>query len=77
MLPTPLKKFFWDAKFDTIDREANKSYIISRLLEMGDEIAVKWLEQAYSLEDLINVVKSARSLSSKSRNYWKLRYLIT
>jgi hypothetical protein len=76
MLPAALKRFFWDVKYDSIDRESNKDYIISRLLELGDEDAVKWLEEAYSRNDIEKVARTAKSLSSKSRNYWKLRYSI-
>ena len=74
MLPTTLKRFFWDARFDTINQEVNKSYVISRLMELGDEVAVKWLETSYSADDLKQVVGTTKVLSPKSLNYWKLRY---
>ena len=74
MLPISLKRIFWDTDLANIDREANKSYVLSRILELGDEAAVKWLEHSYSLSDIINSVKTSRSLSPKSRQYWKLKY---
>jgi hypothetical protein len=74
MLPTTLKPIFWDAPFESIDRESNKGYVISRILELGDEPAVSWLRQQYTDADLQSVVKSSRSLSEKSKNYWRLKF---
>jgi len=74
MLPNSLTKFFWDAPLRTIDRAANKRYVISRLLELGDEAAVRWLEETYSPDELRQTIATSRSLSSKSRNYWSLKY---
>ena len=74
MLPKTLKKFFWDSPLEVIDKNQNKEYVISRLLELGDDTAVKWLEQEYPVNELQSVVTGSKSLSPKSRNYWKLKY---
>jgi hypothetical protein len=74
MLPPNLKKFFWDTSLESIDRTENKGYVISRLLELGDEAAVAWLEATYPVDDLRETVLRSKSLSPKSRNYWKLKY---
>ncbi len=74
MLPKHLTKFFWDVPLNAIDRTANKSYVMSRLLELGDETAVHWLEETYPQAELRQTVTTSRSLSPKSRNYWKLKY---
>jgi hypothetical protein len=74
MLPPTLKRFFWDTPFEAIDRNANKSYIISRLLELGDEAAIAWLQRHYSRDDLRRVTTTSRDLSQKSRNYWKFKF---
>ena len=76
MLPKSLKKFFWDTPLESIDQNRNRDYVISRLLELGDEPAVQWLEGAYPAEELHDAVKASRTLSPKSRNYWKLKYHI-
>lgn len=77
MLPKHLTKFFWDAPLETIDQTRNSEYVISRLLELGDDTAAKWLEQAYPANELKSVINGSRTLSPKSRNYWKLKYLHT
>jgi len=74
MLPITLKKYSWDVPLETIDRTTNKSYVISRFLEMGDEAAVRWLEETYSAGELRQTITTSRSLSPKSRSYWSLKY---
>ena len=74
MLPQNLKKFFWDTRLEAIDVIRNRNYVISRLLELGDENAVAWLQEAYPTKELEHTILLSRSLSPKSRNYWKLKY---
>jgi len=74
MLPQNLKKFFWDAQLQAIDATKNRAYVISRILELGDESAVSWLNTMYSTDEVRQTVTTSRSLSPKSRNYWKLKY---
>jgi hypothetical protein len=74
MLPQNLKKFFWDTPLESIDRRGNKEYVISRLLELGDEPAVRWLEEVYALDELRHTVKTSRLLSPKTKNYWSLKF---
>jgi hypothetical protein len=74
MLPGSLKKYFWDARPETIDMKKNKDYIIARLLELGDDSAIRWLEETYSQDQLQKAIGVCRSLSPKSRSYWKLKY---
>lgn len=52
----------------------HKAYIIERLLEFGDEKAVRWLFEEYTRDDVAAVLESSRSLSLKSRNFWRLRF---
>lgn len=73
MLPKTLKQFFWDTPFESIDRDANKTYVISRILELGDEAAANWMRRQYSEDELRRVIQASRTLSPKSRNYWKLK----
>jgi len=74
MLPPTLKRFFWDTQSEHIDLELQKDYVISRILELGDDAAVLWLEKRFASEDITKVVGRTRALSAKSRNYWKIKY---
>jgi hypothetical protein len=51
-------------------------YTIARILELGNPEAVSWLQQNFTEEEIIKVVRSERRLSAKSANYWALIYSI-
>ena len=67
-----LEKYFWDVNFKNLDVKAHKKYILERILEMGDEQAVKWMEKNFSKEDTLEVLKKSRQISPNSRNFWNL-----
>ena len=72
MFSKELGRFFWDVDPEQLDLEGHKTFIIERILELGDEAAVRWLFAAYSRPDLIRVLRAARSLSPKSHGFWTL-----
>jgi hypothetical protein len=71
-LPKRLKPFFWDSDFSKLGANVYSYFIIGRLLECGDEPAVKYLLKTYRPSDIIFVLKNSRSLSKRSRNFWKI-----
>jgi hypothetical protein len=75
-LPRRLDKFFWDASPGQIDLDRYSEYVIARVLEHGDLVAIQWLIKTYRKEEIINVVKSSRQLSRKTANFWRLRFAI-
>ena len=72
-LPRRLDKFFWDVSPRQIHLERHCEYVIARVLEHGDLVAIRWLIKTYRKEDIVNVVKSSRQLSRKTANFWRLR----
>lgn len=71
-LPETLRPFFWDVDFHRLSTKKDAFSIISRLLELGDETAVKFLFRMYKPEEMISVLRVSRSLSSRSRRFWIL-----
>lgn len=67
-----LKKYFWDIDMDSLDTERHKKYILERLLEMGDEQAIKWMREVYSNADILKALDQSRNISKKSLNFWNL-----
>ena len=72
MIDAELRKYFWDVNSAKLDLDVHKTYIIERVLDMGDEPAVAWLRRRYSKADILRVAESSRRLSVKSKNFWKL-----
>lgn len=73
-LPSFLKKYFWDVRFEKIDPEQRQLYIVERLLEYGDERAITWLFGTFGTGPAKKVLREQRGLSPKSANFWA-RYL--
>ncbi len=74
MIPSYLKKYFWDTDTCPMDIGKYKMYIIERILEMGDERAAAWMKKSYSRKDIVGVLKKSVRLSPISENYWNIMY---
>jgi hypothetical protein len=51
-LPEFLRKYFWDADFADLDAGAYPYFIIERILEYGDERAVKWMMENFKKSEI-------------------------
>ncbi|MCK4727518.1 MAG: hypothetical protein KAT27_01215 [Desulfobacterales bacterium] len=71
-LPEYLRPFFWDVDLQKLSVEESSYFIISRLMEHGDEKAFVFLLKNYSQNEMIHVLKNSRSLSRRSRGFWKI-----
>jgi len=65
---------FWDVNLDNFNPAAYPDYAIARVLELGDENAVKWMKATFSEADVRRVIATERRLSRKSANFWALVY---
>jgi hypothetical protein len=65
---------FWDVKLDNFNSAAYPDYAIARVLELGDENAVKWMKATFSEAEVRQVISTERRLSRKSANFWALVY---
>ena len=74
MIPQHLHPLFWDVNLDNFNPAAYPDYAIARVLELGDENAVKWMKEAFSEADIRRVIATERRLSRKSANFWALIY---
>lgn len=69
-IPENLRSLFWDTNPDRIHIRKNARYIIERILDLGDMKAFKWLQRVYTLQIIIDILKTSRVISEKSRNFW-------
>lgn len=69
-LPDSFKKYFWDVDFKEIDFVKSKTFILKRVLDRGDDRAIKWLSKYYTKEDIKELLLTTRDLSPKTANFW-------
>lgn len=73
-VPERLAYLFWDTSLRNIRVKQHARSVITRILELGDMDAVQWMQTAYPGAKIIEVLLTARNLSEKSRNFWKIWY---
>ena len=66
------KHFFWDVKINELDKKKDAHFIISRVLEYGDVEHINWLFTNYQKKQIIQVIRTSKSISPKVANFWKL-----
>ena len=71
-LPMYLKRFFWDCDFDQLHSTQHAAYIIGRLLDIGDERAIRWMRKRYPKKHIADILSTHRCVSPKSANFWAL-----
>jgi hypothetical protein len=71
-VPEAWGALFWDSDPNTLDRDQHRRYIIERVLELGDQLAVRALFAVYTREEIGDVVLTSRQLSRRSAEFWAL-----
>ena len=68
-----LKKInlFWDTDLNSLDPKANRQFIISRILNLGDVEDFRWAMDFYGSEAIKKQVKESRNLDEKSLFFWR------
>ncbi len=74
MIPSELQGLFWDVDLASFAPETYPDYTILRVLELGDETAVRWLRHTFPETQIRSVLSTERRLSRKSANFWALIY---
>ena len=71
-LPEFLRPLFWEVDFDRLRLSGHERYIIERVLEYGDDPAIRWLRRTFSAETIADVVRRSRKLSRNTATLWAL-----
>ena len=71
-LPEGIGALFWDTEPGKTHPRRNRRYVIERILELGGLDAVRWMERAYAGREILQVARTSRSLSERSRRFWML-----
>lgn len=71
-LPEFLRPLFWDVDFDQLRIPGHERYIIERILELGDDAAVRWAWRTFGPEAIAQTVRRSRVISPNTANLWAL-----
>ena len=71
-----IRHLLWDVDRNKLDLQKHKKFIIERVLKFGTPKEVRWLLATYAEADIIQVVKSSRSLDKKTANFWAVHFAI-
>ena len=71
-LPPFLQPFFWDTDFSVLRLPEHEFYLIERLLEYGNDEAIRWLCRTVPQERIALVVRQTRAISRNTANFWGL-----
>lgn len=71
-LPDFLKKYFWDVDFEKLNAYQYPYFVIERILEYGDDKAIKWLLKYFKKSEIKKVLLKRRNVTPRSANYWAL-----
>ncbi len=71
-IPERFYYLFWDVSAERISLKENASYVIERVLELGDLKALAWVERVYPGAKIIETLLISRKIRGKSRDFWKI-----
>lgn len=72
ILPTQFHNLFWEFDMYEICTLNHREFVIERILEKGDIVALKWILDNYSLKDIRLVVTTSDNISSETKSFWQL-----
>lgn len=71
MIPSYLKKYFWDVDTKKLDYKKNPEYVIGRILEYGNIRAVRWMFETFDKKKIREVIETRRGFSPRTVYFWK------
>ena len=72
-LPAHAKKLFWDVDPKKIGPR-HKSFVIIRLADKGGWTDFLWLKKTFGIKAVKQAVLRSRSVSAKTKNFWKILF---
>lgn len=72
LIPDFLRSYFWDVKFENLNLEKSRTFILKRVLDRGDIEALGWMRQNYTNQEIEKLLLTSRDISPKTANFWAL-----
>lgn len=73
-IPDTFRSVFWDTDFESLDPNRNSIYIISRMFCKGGLKGIRWIEQNYGKEEIVQAARMSRDLNPIIANHLKNKY---
>jgi hypothetical protein len=70
-IPQWLCPLFWNVNPQEVDLSGNRVLVVERLLNEGDQKALRWLFRTYSEAEIRDSVRHSRALSLKTARCWQ------
>ena len=74
MIPAHLKKYFWEVDAKKLNPKKHQEYVIARILEYGDALAVGWMIKTFDKKLIKKVLVGLRGFSAPSANFWRIYF---
>ena len=71
-LPRALHRYFWDVDAKRLNIRKYRQFIIERILEFGDEKAIRWVRRTFGDDTIRQVVCQSRRIFKRTANFWCL-----
>jgi len=71
-IPRNVKSILWDVDPKSINARKHKNFLITRIVEKGGLLEIKWLKKYFSIGEIKTTVLRSRNISLKTKNYWKV-----
>ena len=68
-IPESVRRVLWDVRPENLSLE-HSTFLIERILELGDEAACRWLFQQFPRNEIRRVAQESRRLTRKSAGFW-------
>lgn len=73
-IPSNIKIYLWDVKFETLDIKKHSGFVIERVLEYGDKESFSWLLKTYDKENILQVLRKSKRISPKTGNFYAMYF---
>jgi hypothetical protein len=71
-VPGRFRALFWDTALRNIHLRRHARNVIERVLEYGSLEAVGWMQRVYPTHTILEVLRTSRAISGKSRGFWQI-----
>lgn len=72
-IPESVRQLLWDVKPESL-RSRHSTFLIERVLDLGDEEACRWLFQRFPRREIRRVAQQSRRLTRKSAGFWAVYF---